>query len=133
VVVLNGGVADLDQAQQHLIRLDGIMMGRAAYQEPSRLLMVDPLMFGEPAPFATAKAAAQALIPYIERELARGTRLNAITRHLLGLFRGVPGARAFRRRLASEAAEPEAGVVTLRAALAQVPDVATRVANAAAA
>jgi tRNA-dihydrouridine synthase A len=133
VVVLNGGVADLDQAQQHLIRLDGIMMGRAAYQEPSCLLMVDPLMFGEPAPFATAKAAAQALIPYIERELARGTRLNAITRHLLGFFRGVPGARAFRRRLASEAAEPEAGVATLRAALAQVPDVATSVANAAAA
>ena len=67
------------------------MMGRAAYQEPWRLLAVDPLLFGEPAPFASAKDAAAALIPYIERELARGARLHAITRHVLGLFRGVPG------------------------------------------
>ena len=67
------------------------MMGRAAYQEPWRLLAVDPLLFGEPAPFASPKAAALALIPYIERELARGVRLHAITRHLLGLFHGGAG------------------------------------------
>ena len=75
--------------------LDGVMMGRAAYQEPWRLLAVDPLLFGEAAPFASAKDAALALIPYIERELARGARLHAITRHLLGLFH----ARARRARL----------------------------------
>ncbi len=91
VVVLNGGIVDLEQAAARLERLDGIMMGRAAYQEPWRLLAVDPLLFGTPAPFNTPKAAAEALIPYIERELARGTRLHAITRHVLGLFRGAPG------------------------------------------
>ena len=101
-VVINGGVLDLDQVRTHLAHLDGVMMGRAAYQEPWRLLEVDPLLFGEPARFASPREAAEALIPYLERELAHGTRLHAITRHVLGLFRGVPGARAFRRHLATE-------------------------------
>src|SRR2546421_4434944 len=109
-VVLNGGIASLDQAAAHLARLDGVMMGRTAYQEPWRLLAVDPLLFGEPAPFDTPKAVAEALIPYVERELALGRRLHAITRHVLGLFRGVPGARAFRRHLATQAVKPDAGV-----------------------
>ena len=107
--MLNGGVVDLDQAAAHLARLDGVMMGRAAYQEPWRLLAVDAALFGETSAFASPKAAAEALIPYIERELARGARLHAITRHVLGLFRGVPGARAFRRHLATEAVKPGAG------------------------
>jgi tRNA-dihydrouridine synthase A len=117
-VVLNGGIADLTQAASHLAFVDGVMMGRAAYQEPWRLLDVDPFLFGLPAQFDSPQAVAQALIPYIERELARGTRLNAITRHLLGLFRGMPGARAFRRQLAAEAVKPAAGTAALRAALA---------------
>ncbi len=71
-IVLNGGIASLEQAAAHLARVDGVMMGRAAYQEPWRLMAVDPLLFGEPAPVATPKAAVAALIPYIERELARG-------------------------------------------------------------
>jgi tRNA-dihydrouridine synthase A len=121
-IVLNGGIADLDQAAVHLTRVDGVMMGRAAYQEPWRLLAVDPALFGERAPFPSPKAAAEALIPYIERELARGTRLNAVTRHVLGLFRGVPGARAFRRHLATEAVKPGATAATFRAALALVAD-----------
>jgi len=128
-VVLNGGIASLDQAVAHLERLDGVMMGRAAYQEPWRLLAVDPLLFGEPAPFDTPKAAAEALIPYVERELALGTRLHAITRHVLGLFRGVPGARAFRRHLATQAVKPDAGVATLREALALIGDLETAQAN----
>jgi tRNA-dihydrouridine synthase A len=132
-VVLNGGIVDLDQAQQHLTRVDGVMMGRAAYQEPWRLLAVDPLLFEAPAPFGTPKAAAEALVPYIERELTRGTRLHAITRHVLGLFRGVPGARAFRRQLATEAVKPDAGIATLRAALALLPDMPADVAHSAAA
>src|SRR5262249_53795586 len=115
-IVLNGGIADIDQALEHLGRLDGVMMGRAAYPDPRRLLAIGPVLFGEPAPFASPKAAAEALIPYIERELARGTRLNAMTRHVLGLFRGVPGARAFRRHLAAEAVKPAAGVAAFRAA-----------------
>jgi len=132
-IVLNGGIADIDQALEHLGRLDGVMMGRAAYQDPWRLLAVDPMLFGEPALFASPKAAAEALIPYIERELARGTRLNAVTRHVLGLFRGVPGARAFRRHLATEASIPAAGVAAFRAALALVVDMDAQMVRSAAA
>jgi len=132
VVVLNGGVASLEQARAHLNRLDGVMMGRAAYQEPWRLLEVDPLLFGEPAPFATPKAVAEAMMPYIERELEAGTRLHAITRHILGLFRGVPGARAFRRHLATEAVKPGAGSDVLAAALSQLMDSGENLAHIAA-
>ena len=98
------------------------MMGRAAYQEPWRLLAVDPLVFGEPARFASAKEAAAALTPYIARERAQGTRLHSITRHLHGLFRAVPGARAFRRHLAGAASTPHADAEYLVAALALVAD-----------
>jgi tRNA-dihydrouridine synthase A len=119
-VIINGGIGSLEAAKAHLDRVDGVMMGRAAYQEPWRLLDVDPTLFGEPAPFLTTKAAAAALIPYIERELARGTRLHAITRHLHGLFRAVPGARAFRRHLATEAVKPGGGAEVLRQALDMV-------------
>jgi tRNA-dihydrouridine synthase A len=121
-IVLNGGIASLEQAQSELAYFDGVMMGRAAYQEPWRLLDVDPLMFGQPAPFASPKDAALAFIPYIERELAQGVRLNAITRHVLGLFRGVAGARAFRRHLAVEAVKPGAGASIMADALALVLD-----------
>jgi tRNA-dihydrouridine synthase A len=121
-VVLNGGVASVEQAAALLDRVDGVMMGRAAYQEPWRLLAVDPLVFGEPEPAASAKAAARAMLPYIESEQARGARLSSITRHMLGLFRGVPGARAFRRRLATEAVKPGADAQVLVDALALVMD-----------
>jgi tRNA-dihydrouridine synthase A len=121
-IVINGGVASVEDAARHLQSVDGAMMGRAAYQEPWRLLAVDPLLFGEPAPYASAKAAAEAFIPYIERELDRGTRLHAMTRHILGLFRAVPGARAFRRHLAMNAVKPGAGIAVLREALGQVVD-----------
>jgi tRNA-dihydrouridine synthase A len=121
-IVLNGGIADLEQAAAHLPRVDGVMMGRAAYQEPWRLMDVDPALFGAPAPFASPRAAAEALIPYIERELARGARLHAITRHVLGLFRGVPGARAFRRHLATEAVRPGASAETFSSALSLIVD-----------
>ncbi len=75
----------LEQAQSELGALDGVMMGRAAYQEPWRLLDVDPQIFGVPAQFTSSKQAAFALIPYIERELSKGVKLHAITRHVLGL------------------------------------------------
>jgi tRNA-dihydrouridine synthase A len=123
-VVLNGGVRGVQEAVSHLARVDGVMMGRAAYQEPWRLLAVDPLVFAQAAPFAAAKDVAAALVPYIERELAEGTRLHAITRHLHGLFRAVPGARAFRRHLADAAASPQAGVERLTAALSLVSETA---------
>jgi tRNA-dihydrouridine synthase A len=93
-IVINGGIADLAEAKRHLGHVDGVMLGRAAYQEPWRLLQADPDLFGEAAPHATMKQVFQAMTPYIEAELARGTRLHSITRHFVGAFHGVPGARA---------------------------------------
>jgi tRNA-dihydrouridine synthase A len=121
-IVLNGSIASLAQAQQQLAYVDGVMMGRAAYQEPWRLLDVDPLVFGEPALFASPKAAALALVTYIERELAKGVRLHAIVRHVHGLFQAVPGARAFRRHLATEGVKPGASAAVMADALALVLD-----------
>jgi tRNA-dihydrouridine synthase A len=121
-VMLNGGVATVEAAREHLAKVDGVMMGRAAYQEPWRLLAVDPLLFGEPAPSASPKAAALALVPYIERQLAIGLRLHTITRHLHGLFQGVPGARAYRRHIATQAVKPGAGPDVLAQAVAMVLD-----------
>jgi tRNA-dihydrouridine synthase A len=121
-IVLNGGIGSLAEVAAHRDRVDGVMMGRAAYQQPWRLLGVDALVFGDAPPLASPRAAAAALIPYIERELANGVRLHAITRHLHGLFQGVPGARAFRRRLSEAGASPHAGAALLREALALVSD-----------
>src|ERR1051326_8508853 len=109
-VVVNGGIATVEAAAAHLRHVDGAMLGRAAYREPWRLLAVDPLLFGLPAPAPSPRAALELLMPCVERELARGTRLHAVTRHVLGLFNGMPGARAFRRHLATQATKPGAGV-----------------------
>jgi tRNA-dihydrouridine synthase A len=121
-VIINGGIASLAEAKHHLAHVDGVMLGRAAYQEPWRLLSVDPEIFGEPAPFAAIKEVLAAMMPYIERELANGTRLHAITRHFVGAFHGVPGARAFRRHLAENGVKPGAGTEVLRDAIALVED-----------
>jgi len=131
-IVLNGGISDIDEALAHLARVDGVMIGRAAYHEPWRLIGVDPLFFGEAARFSSPKDVLAALIPYIERELAQGTRLHAITRHLHGAFRAVPGARAFRRHLAGAATTPAAGVEVLVAALNPVREQGRTPAQAAA-
>lgn len=131
-IVINGGIATLEQVQEQLGFVDGVMMGRAAYQEPWRLLGVDPIVYGEPALFASPKDAAMALMPYIDRELAKGVRLNSITRHVLGLFRAVPGARAFRRHLATEAVKPGASSTIMADALAQMLDSGRDLSNIAA-
>jgi tRNA-dihydrouridine synthase A len=120
-IVINGGVGTLEEASAHLSRVDGVMMGRAAYQEPWRLLDADRVLFGEAPPFSSPKEAAAALIPYIERELSRGTRLHAITRHLHGLFCAVPGARAYRRALAG-ASTSTAGSELFVAALSLIAE-----------
>lgn len=117
-VILNGGVASLEQAKEHLSRVDGVMVGRAAYDAPELLLGVDPALFGEAAPVAAFAEAFEQLTPYIERELASGVRLHDVTRHLLGAFRGKPGARAYRRHLATEATKSGANAWVLREALA---------------
>jgi tRNA-dihydrouridine synthase A len=119
-VIINGGIGSLVEARQHLDHVDGAMLGRAAYQEPWRLLAVDPELFGEAAPCATMKDVFEAMAPYIERELALGTRLHSITRHFVGAFHGVPGARAFRRHLAERGVKSDADASVLRDAVALV-------------
>jgi tRNA-dihydrouridine synthase A len=132
-VVINGGIRTLAEIEQHLDLVDGVMLGRAAYENPELLLAIDPRLFGEPAPFEDPRSAVEAFIPYIERALAKGARLHDITRHLLGLFRGAPGARAYRRHLATEAVKPGAGPEVLRDALARVLDKTAEFAHTAAA
>ncbi len=124
-IIINGGIASPDEARAHLDHVDGVMLGRAAYQEPWRLLAVDSEIFGEAAPHAAMKDVFEAMMPYIERELAHGTRLHSITRHFVGAFHGVPGARAFRRHLAENGVKPDAGVTVLRDAIARIGDRAT--------
>jgi tRNA-dihydrouridine synthase A len=121
-IVLNGGISGVEAARDALGHVDGAMLGRAAYQEPWRLLAVDRLIFGDAAPASCAKEAAESLIPYIERECAAGTRLHSIARHTHGLFHAVPGARAYRRYLATQAVRPGAGATTFAAALSLVSD-----------
>ncbi len=121
-VVINGGIASLAEARRHLGFVDGVMLGRAAYQEPWRLLTADPELFGEAAPHATMKDVFETMMPYIARELAQGVRLHSIARHFVGAFHGVPGARAFRRYLAENGVKPGAGVNVLRDAIALVDD-----------
>ena len=121
-IIINGGIASLGEAKRHLVHVDGVMLGRAAYQEPWRLLAADPELFGEAAPHATMKDVFEAVMPYIEDQLAHGTRLHSVTRHFVGAFHGVPGARAFRRHLAENGVKPGAGVNVLRDAIALVED-----------
>ncbi len=119
-IALNGGLASLDQMRAELSHVDGVMVGRAAYQDPALLLGVDPMLFGEPAPVADPAAAVEAFIPYVEARLAEGIPLHAMTRHLLGLFNGRSGARAWRRHLSTQAVRQGADAGVLRAALAYV-------------
>jgi tRNA-dihydrouridine synthase A len=121
-VIINGGIRSLAEAKRHLAHVDGVMLGRAAYQEPWRLIAVDPELFGESAPFSTMKEVFEAMTPYIDQELAQGSRLHSITRHFVGAFHAVPGARAFRRHLAEHGVRPGAGVNVLRHAVALVGD-----------
>ncbi len=125
-VSINGGIGTLAEAKAHLGHVDGVMLGRAAYREPWRLLGVDPELFGATTPHATMKGALAAFYPYVEEQLARGVRLHAITRHLIGAFQAVPGARAFRRHLAEQGTRPGAGLSVLQEAVAMVDDSAAK-------
>jgi tRNA-dihydrouridine synthase A len=115
-IVLNGGIATLDQAEEHLRHVDGVMMGRAAYQTPALLADIDRRFFASPS--RGIDDAIENYADYVARQIERGVPLNAMTRHMLGLFNGRPGARRFRRFLSENATKPNSGVATLRAALA---------------
>lgn len=117
-IVVNGGIASLDDAERHLAQVDGVMMGRSAYQSPALLVEVDSRFFDE-RPRDVDRAVGDYVF-YIERRLREGVPLNAMTRHMLGLFNGRAGARQFRRNLSENATRAGANVQTLRAALAHV-------------
>jgi tRNA-dihydrouridine synthase A len=117
-VGINGGTATLPEAARHLATVDGVMLGRAAYHTPAILAEVDSRFYGDTAPPPEPFAVAEAMMPYIERVLASGERLSHVTRHMLGLFHGAPGARSWRRALTMGAAAPGAGVEVVRDALA---------------
>ena len=119
-VVINGGIQNLDECSQHLAQVDGVMVGREAYQNPWMLAQVDSLVYGMDNPARCRDDVIRALLPYVERQLARGVRLNHITRHILGLYQGVPGARKFRRHLSENAYRKEAGIEVLTEAFARV-------------
>ena len=97
-IIANGGIRSLEQARTQLARVDGVMIGREAYQNPYVLAEWERALLGGVAPAPSRFEVVERLLPYVERELAEGTPLRAITRHVLGLFNGLPGARAWRRR-----------------------------------
>jgi tRNA-dihydrouridine synthase A len=117
-VVLNGGVATVEAARGYLTRVDGVMMGRAAYQNPALLADVDARFFGEPDSDVTQ--AVDSYLDYVAAQLAAGVPLNAMTKHMLGLFHGQPGARLFRRHLSENATKKGAGLAVLQDAMAFV-------------
>jgi tRNA-dihydrouridine synthase A len=112
-IIINGGIGSLDEAETHLQLVDGVMLGRTAYHDPWVLADVDRRLFGLANPVETRKQALEAWLPHVESQLARGVALNAMTRHVLGLFSAMPGARAFRRHLSENAHRPGAGVEVL--------------------
>lgn len=117
---INGGIVTLDEAARHLETLDGVMIGRAAYHDPWILARVDSRLHGAPDPVADRLEAVERFRPILEDELVRGTRANQVLRHMLGLFHGVSGARAWRRRLTVDAVQPGAGIEVLDRALAEI-------------
>ena len=116
-IAINGGVATIEAAQEQLAHVDGVMLGRAAYHDTDLLLRVDPELFGEPAPLSSTFELIEAYLPYVEARLGEGYRLADMTRHMLGLFGGMPGARAWRRHLSTEGVKRGAGVEVLRDAV----------------
>jgi tRNA-dihydrouridine synthase A len=117
-IVLNGGIGSLEEAEAHLVHVDGVALGRAAYQNPYLLAEVDRRLFGAAAPLPSRRAVLEALIPYAEQHLRAGGRLNNVTRHMLGLYHGRPRARAFRRHLSELAPCAGAGIEVLLEAVA---------------
>jgi len=120
-ISINGGITSLDEAAAHLASVDGVMIGRAAYQNPWLLADADARIFDDEPSGLSRHEIVDRLIAYIERELATGTRLAQITRHILGLFQGRPGARGWRRHLAENAHRPGAGAEVVLEAAARVP------------
>lgn len=121
-VVLNGGVLTLAAAQEQLAWADGVMVGRAAYQDPYLLAAADRDLFGEQVMPTSRREAIEAFLPYVAAQLAEGQPLHRMMRHTLGLFAGQPGARHWKRTLSERGHRPGAGLEVVREALAGVPE-----------
>ena len=122
VFVLNGGITDLEMAAKHLETFDGVMLGRAAYQNPYLLASVDQQFYGSQGSIPSRETILERMLPYIRAELAAGVPLKCITRHMLGLFQGQPGAKAWRRTLSEQAPRQDADIDVVYTALAHVLD-----------
>jgi tRNA-dihydrouridine synthase A len=120
-IIINGGIDAHSAIAEHLRHVDGVMLGRAAYRNPYILADVDRRYFGECGPVPTRHQVVEAVLPYIEAELRAGTPLLAMSRHLIGLFQSMPGARAWRRHLSENAFDRISGVEVIRDALARIP------------
>ena len=118
-IVINGGITCLAQAKQHLEHIDGVMIGREAYTNPYLLATVDQEIYGSPDAVKSREQIAQEFVQYVKNELSQQTRLQAMTRHILGLFHGMPGARHFRRHISENAYKADATVDVLLDALAK--------------
>ncbi|KJG19887.1 tRNA-dihydrouridine synthase A [Photobacterium iliopiscarium] len=120
-MAINGGIKTFEEMEQHLQHLDGVMVGREAYQSPYLMAEVDQRLFGSERPIMKRREVIEAMYPYIERQLANGSYLGHITRHMLGLFQSMPGARQWRRHISENAHKPGAGIEVVQQALAKIP------------
>ncbi|MGB0467183.1 MAG: tRNA dihydrouridine(20/20a) synthase DusA [Pontibacterium sp.] len=121
-ILINGGIKTLNECETHLQHVDGVMMGREAYQNPYIMAEIDQRLYQADCPAPDRKAVAETMLPYISQQLAKGSTLNHIVRHMLGLFHAQRGGRQFRRYLSENVHKPGAGPDTFRAALALIPD-----------
>ena len=119
-IIINGGIKTVEECHQHLAHTDGVMLGREAYHNPWLLASVDPEFFGEPSPIASRQDALRAMFPFIQEELDRGVYLTHISRHVMGLFHGMPGGRQFRRHISENAHKPGSGLEVIQTALSKV-------------
>ncbi|MEZ9651324.1 tRNA dihydrouridine(20/20a) synthase DusA [Vibrio lentus] len=121
VIAVNGGITTLEQTKEHLQHLDGVMIGREAYHSPFILAEVDQQIFGLDTPIKKRSQVVEEMYPYIERELSNGASLGHISRHMLGLFQSMPGARQWRRYISENAHKKGAGIEVVQTALAKIP------------
>ena len=119
-IVINGGIQTIAECQLHLEQVDGVMIGREAYHNPWMLAQIDSKLFGASDPANNRDAVIEALLPYISTQLAEGARLNHITRHILGLYQSVAGARKFRRHISENAYKKQVGIEVLEEAYSLV-------------
>ncbi|MCG7896291.1 MAG: tRNA dihydrouridine(20/20a) synthase DusA [Candidatus Thiodiazotropha taylori] len=119
-IIINGGITTLEQVEENLKQVDGVMIGREAYNNPWILSQADSLIYASEGSPASRHQIIEAMIPYIDQELSAGTPINRITRHILGLFQGLPGAKKWRRMLSEEAHKAGADSGLIRRAAAQV-------------